>query len=350
MVNRIPNLDYFRGIAASSIMLYHFLSWGYREFFAEDLWGKIGIYGVSVFYILSGLTMSIVYEDKLTKDITTIFDFLLKRVVRIFPLLWLATVLTILINLKKIPGIDTILLNLSGLFGFIRPWDYIGNGVWSIGNELVFYIFFPIIILSFKFSKLVFSSLIVTAIGILIYFSFFAFNLDAPFSVQWHLYVNPFNQIHLFVGGCIIGLVFKKVVVNKLICRLLLVVGLLLFYFFPVSGDCLHLVTSWERIGFSAICFLLTFAIYKDQYNLTGVTKRFMLFLGEASYSIYLLHHVVYFFVNGVNSKLLHLPIVYVIVCSTVAALVIGYLVYTYFEKPCMDKGKILVQRILFKS
>ncbi|MGZ5244541.1 MAG: acyltransferase family protein, partial [Bacteroidia bacterium] len=65
-MKRIHNLDYLRGIAAFGIMAYHYLAWSFGEFSAEDFMGRFGLYGVSIFYCLSGLTLYSVYHEKFT--------------------------------------------------------------------------------------------------------------------------------------------------------------------------------------------------------------------------------------------------------------------------------------------
>lgn len=58
---RLHNLDYLRGIAASVIMIYHLSSWVFGRHDVGSFLGKSGVYGVSIFYILSGLTLFYVY-------------------------------------------------------------------------------------------------------------------------------------------------------------------------------------------------------------------------------------------------------------------------------------------------
>ena len=150
---RIASLDYLRGLMALGIMCYHYLVWSYGVYGSETILGKIGIYGVSVFYVLSGLTLYLVYQDKLT--LKTIKSFSVKRLARIYPLLWFCILLNILLLAKSYPY-EKILLNITGLFGFFAVDQYIPTGAWSIGNELVFYALFPIIVIaSRKFKYLV---------------------------------------------------------------------------------------------------------------------------------------------------------------------------------------------------
>ena len=129
---------------ALGIMVYHYYTWTGFKFGAETLLGKIGIYGVSVFYVLSGLTLFIVYHEKL--GIGNIRNYFIKRIFRIFPLLWLSIFLSV-VFLNNQASFTILLLNLSGLFGFVAPDRYIAVASWSIGNELVFYAFFPLVIL-----------------------------------------------------------------------------------------------------------------------------------------------------------------------------------------------------------
>ncbi|QIW16213.1 hypothetical protein A4G20_07655 [Pasteurellaceae bacterium RH1A] len=62
---RIEGLDYLRGICAFLIMIYHYLLFNSNDVsvFGADLFiTKVAIYGVSIFYILSGFTLYYVYQ------------------------------------------------------------------------------------------------------------------------------------------------------------------------------------------------------------------------------------------------------------------------------------------------
>lgn len=144
-MNRLYNLDYLRGIVAFGIMIYHFFTWSFGTFSSDTFLGRLGIYGVSIFYVLSGLTLYYVYHSRMEPTKDDIIYFFNKRIYRIYPLLWLATISSIILS-RKFPDIQNLALNLTGLFGLFK-WDtYFATGAWSIGNELVFYIFFPLFI------------------------------------------------------------------------------------------------------------------------------------------------------------------------------------------------------------
>ena len=86
-MKRIESLDYLRGLMALSVMIYHYISWGAGPIGSEHLLGKLGIYAVSMFYILSGLSLGLVYYGRITSA-SDIGSFMIKRVFRIFPLFW----------------------------------------------------------------------------------------------------------------------------------------------------------------------------------------------------------------------------------------------------------------------
>ena len=62
---RLPGLDYLHGLAAFGIMTYHYCSWIFGEQPAASFLGRLGIYGVAIFYIVSGQTLN---EDVQRRD------------------------------------------------------------------------------------------------------------------------------------------------------------------------------------------------------------------------------------------------------------------------------------------
>jgi len=87
IMKRYETLDWLRGLMALSIMIYHLVAWKITGSDASSILGIFGIYGVSIFFVLSGLSMAIVYHNYI-KDPTTSLTFFLRRIFRIWPLLW----------------------------------------------------------------------------------------------------------------------------------------------------------------------------------------------------------------------------------------------------------------------
>lgn len=341
-MNRLHNLDYLRGLAASGIMVFHYLSWTLGEFSASNFFGRLGIYGVSIFYILSGLTLYYVYYPKMKPSGTDVRQFFKKRIFRIFPLLWLVTIASILLN-KITPDYFNLVLNLTGLFGFVKWYTYFSTGIWSIGNELVFYVFFPLFILLSKSSKAAMLVLSVILFSIYIYFAFVRLTPALSIDNQWKDYINPLNQVFLFLGGFLIGLIFHHISFKNTFSLFLILSGLLLFIFYPAEGNVIQLVTGINRLVFTLCCFMVCIGFYKLTLQFPTFVHKPLTLLGEASYSVYLLHPLIY----NLTGKLQVFTAAHGFLFSETIRLllsigstfVISYFVYQYFEKYFMRKA-----------
>ena len=338
-MSRLHNLDYLRGLAAFGIMIYHYLLWTLGVFSADTFMGRLGIYGVSIFYILSGLTLYHVYFDKMTFSIGELMSFFRKRIFRIFPLLWLTTIVAIVLS-KKTPDFTDLFLNLSGLFGFVK-WDtYFSTGVWSIGNELVFYVFFPFFVSFTKRIRPLMLLLSLILFGIFLYFTFFVFTTTSPLSDQWSNYINPLNQVFLFLGGFLIGFFLQKVKLTNALAVTLLLASLTLFVFYPATGDVITIVTGMNRLLFTTCCFLICIGFYKATIHVPAGIHTPLSLLGEASYSIYLLHPIVYNLVRFISKNLIPMPDVIRLAIAIISTLLLSYFVYQHFEKFFMKWGR----------
>jgi exopolysaccharide production protein ExoZ len=340
--NRLHNLDYLRGMAATGIMLYHFLLWSAHSFNAGAFMGRIGVYGVSIFYVLSGLTLYYVYYDKLSFDKTGLMDFYIKRVFRIFPLLWLVIFLTI--GLTKIHfDAGTLFLNLTGLFGIFQ-WDkYLGTGVWSIGNEVVFYLFFPLFVYLARERRDYFYVAAALILFVYLYFAFWKLNPFLPMAVQWSTYINPLNQVFLFLSGFCMGLFLHHKNVSRTLLGFIAVSALLLFILYPVKGDVIALVSGVNRLVFTVITLCICFFFYKLKMELPGLLHQFLKISGEISYSIYLLHPILWIFIGGISKYIIPMSTGFRLFITPFFTFGISYVVYNLFEQFFIRKGKLLL-------
>ncbi|MBK6399934.1 MAG: acyltransferase [Bacteroidetes bacterium] len=341
-MNRLYNLDYLRGLSAFGIMIYHYLSLTYGNFSSDTFMGRLGLYGVAIFYVLSGLTLYYVYYEKMKPSLKDVLDFFKKRFFRIFPLLWLVTFISIMLS-GKTPDPTDLFLNLSGLFGFIR-WDKsFSTGVWSIGNEIVFYIFFPFFILLIKKFKPLMIMLSLAILVSYLYFAFVKLSPDLLLSEQWKNYVNPLNQVFLFLGGFLIGYFLHNIKIKNTIVLSILLFGMLLFTFYPTTGNVINIVTGTNRLIFSTCCFLICICFYKLTFKFPAFIHKPLTLLGEASYSVYLLHPIIWIFTGIAASifrkRFFYFPELYNLILSVIFTLIISFFVYQYFEKYFMKLG-----------
>ncbi|EZH72292.1 hypothetical protein ATO12_22840 [Aquimarina atlantica] len=334
---RIEELDYLRGLMAVVIMIYHYFSWSFGAYDSSSILGIMGIYGVSIFYVLSGLTLFVVYKKKLM--INTLISFFIKRFFRIYPLLWLCVFLEVFL-LENDYSLQKMILNITGVFGFIAPDQYISTGAWSIGNELVFYSFFPVIVLfSSKYKRAVEFFFIVSLV-LAIYFAFFQLNSNDTLGNQWKTYINPFNQLFLFVGGIYLAKLIGNNEKNNKLAIVLLVIAITLLLFYPLSGDQINIVTNWNRLFLSGCSFIIVAAFLIMRLQIARKIDLILGKLGHISYSIYLLHPIIYSYMTSFIDNSQN-PIFFIILCF-VLTFVLSLITYEVIESNFMSIGKYL--------
>lgn len=341
--SRLDTLDYLRGLAATSIMVYHYTSWSTGQISATHFLGRMGIFGVAIFYILSGLTLTHIYRNTLELTGKGLFSFYKKRALRIFPLLWAATFFSIVLS-KKLPNSIDVILNLTGLFGFVK-WDtYFATGAWSIGNELVFYSTFPLLLFAFRKSRTLILLISALLTACYVYFSFYLINPAKALDLQWSLYTNPLNQAIFFLSGMALNWIFHDKSIQRPVILTLLISGVLIFLFLPTNTNTSDLVTGVTRIFFSFSSLFICLSFYKSTYILPFNLRNGLSFLGRASYSIYLLHPIVY----AVSKVLLNLlfkhyfavPNFVIALFAGIMSLFVSYCTYEYFETYFIKKGR----------
>ncbi|MCX6182494.1 MAG: acyltransferase [Bacteroidetes bacterium] len=334
---RLHSLDYLRGLCAFGIMLYHFLPGSLEQYGSDNSIARLGVFGVSIFYILSGITLHHVYSNQLNFSKKSVVEYFTKRIFRIFPLLWTVTLLFLFLGSRSFEK-DVIFLNFTGLFS-IYKWDAaIATGAWSIGNELFFYSLFPVLLWTLTKSKPLFFSLLSLSFLLCIYYSFFVMNEQSTLWTQWRSYTNPLNQVFLFVGGIYLGHLLQNKIQKSNWILYALLFSITAFFIYPVSGDLIHLVTGTNRLVFYFLCFAICFCFYKLPVQVPNFLHQPLGKLGEMSYSVYLLHPIVYaalshFYKEESNSFLF-------IFGAVVSTLSLSYLVYYFFEKKFIALGK----------
>ena len=341
--HRLETLDYLRGLAATSIMVYHYASWSGGQVSTSYLLGRMGIFGVVIFYILSGLTLTHVYGNKLEFTNNGLIIFYTKRALRIFPLLWAATFFSVVLS-KHLPAPIDIFLNLTGLFGFIKWYTYFATGAWSIGNELVFYSFFPLLLFAFRKG----GALLLLAASLLtasyLFYSFFLINPDKELSSQWSLYTNPLNQGLFFFSGMALNWLFSDKEIGSRTVFILLTISVLTLALFPTSGQTIDLITGFTRVVFTFSCIFICLSFYKSHYVAPSLLHSALSFLGRTSYSIYLLHPIVYTVLKALFSLLSKrnfvAPSFALAIFASIVTLFISYYSYEYFEAYFTNLGR----------
>jgi exopolysaccharide production protein ExoZ len=310
-------IQYLRAIAAITTVAFHIIvisnnyNYNYPNFFNIGTWGK---HGVDLFFVISGYIIVYV-QDISKKDFKT---FLWNRSIRIIPTYYFLTTIMVLL-LVIFPNIFLEMksqneiffrsyLFLSSIYSH-RPVIYVG---WSIEYELFFYFIFAVSILfKNKIDEKYFTLIVIFLI-------FYLLNL---------------NLIILeFCLGILVYLFSKKVKLNNLNSIFIFLLGLFIFIFNPIVDHNLH---GFFTYGISSA--LILFGVL----NLKQYKFNTLKFLGDASYSIYLIQVFTisfffkvlkYFPVNGFEFLFFLLNILFTVL--------VGSVFYLIFEKKILQFKK----------
>jgi exopolysaccharide production protein ExoZ len=347
-MNRLESLDWLRGLLALSIMVYHLTGWKLHQPDADTLLGRLGIYGVSMFFLLSGLAMAAGYAAFI-HDRRSALRFYVRRVFRIWPLLWVAVAAVTLGGLLlKNQAVDWVLvvINLTTLFGFIDPGAYINTGAWSIGNEMVYYALTPPFLVLYGRSTLQGNLLVAATVGLGLYFGFWALDTERTLASQWQTYINPFNNLFFYATGMALYFNTRHVDMRPTAVAVMLSAACALLAFYPVRGDLITTVTDFARVVFFVASAAIVLAFYKLTVALPGWMTRPLAALGAATYGVYLLHPIAFQFVQLCLLKLTLAVHPYVVMTTTIAlTIVVALVLYQNLELPLIRLGKRLTAR-----
>jgi len=142
------NIQFLRGFAAISVVFFHVLitssHYGYPADYLRVFYGW-GRFGVDLFFVISGFVLTESIRNKNRSAIV----FLYERAVRVIPLYWFVTSISIaavvmlpsqIINTSQEVDFTWLLssyLFISQLLGFVTPQVYVG---WTLEYEALFYI------------------------------------------------------------------------------------------------------------------------------------------------------------------------------------------------------------------
>lgn len=347
--HRLARIDHVRGLAALCILIFHLVqwTWTFSEMHAGMPLERGGIFAVSIFYMLSGVSLYHAYGPSLNAS-GGWRVFFVRRFFRIFPLLWVTALISYFVW-RQLYDPGMLALTLSGMFGFVA-WDqHVGTGLWSIGNELVFYALFPLLlfVLGRRQGRWAIAGL--AALGLVIA-AFFTLDPSIPLADQWKAYSAPWHQLPYFLIGMLLLPLFRiKPVASVTLPRLAMLACLVFIAFWPVHGDKVMLVTGPQRILFTLACAGLVAFALMDRRALPAPFERTLTMLGEASYALYMLHPIVVEFNMAVcgflSVHVIEISMKVRLVSAALASICVAYLVHRWFEQYFIGLGKRLVQR-----
>jgi len=319
---RLIGLDLIRGLCAVSVMVYHYAYYSGLGNFAAA-----GTYAVYIFFVLSGFTLFYVYGEKPLSS-ESLKDFFLARAFRIMPLYTAVVTYQLFSNPITFDRFSQYLVNVSLLFGLSNPGTTsMTPGGWSIGIEAVFYLLFPVVLL-FRSVKALAALTIATFMLHFIYVHAIYSNKDIVST--WSPYTQAITFLCYFVAGVLAARVFHLLPKFGGSIWLSLATLLAIVTLPHLAGwDRVTIIADWP----SALMIALSIGVVVlgARARITGAARKVAVFLGDISYSLYLLHLVVFF---ELKLQLGDADTLTLLAASTAVTLVLSKLLYTYFETP----------------
>ena len=275
----LPNLDGIRATACLLVVVSHM-----------PLPGKsptIGALGVAAFFVLSGFLMSYLY-GRAKWDFEAVSFYVIARFSRIAPIYWLVVTVCIFISYCE-PDRD-FPMKVHGAQQIFRHFFFGGSGYvfWSIPPEIQYYIFFLLVWWAIAHrSKLVYALPLMALLcsALLLTHSFWP-GLTLP------------NKIHLFLAGTIAGLIPRDSWQKSSDQSTLMALQLSAL---AVLASPMWLYESQPALyAATELGFAIAVAVYLLSLPSAWTTfifaSSFMRKIGQASFSIYLMHVLVFYF------------------------------------------------------
>jgi peptidoglycan/LPS O-acetylase OafA/YrhL len=300
MLNK-KNLDIltsYRGIASLWVVLYH-----YGSYFEFGFLEKIITYGymsVDFFFILSGFILSWVYMDTVSyQQRNSIFDFYIRRLVRIYPLILLTLIVYLSIPIlyllydRVLPDnkydiyyfiASILLINNWGVFNFLA-WNI---PAWSISTEFFSYLLFPLLLILIKQIKRL-NIIVPSTLFFLLIFWLINFYSNSNSIGDNIPKIGLFRCVNEFILGMLCYLITKtyRIYNGKHTVTILLFSSFIFFLPILLQTHSLTIITT--PIGSIGI-------IYGTLSTSDGVrnvlTCKPIYLLGLISYSIYIFHYL----------------------------------------------------------
>lgn len=349
--SRLHGLDILRGLMALAVAVYHLSIWselsraGTR---INELIVTFGSYGVEGFFVVSGFCFFHLYGDS-RWGLRELRRFHIKRFFRIAPLYYLAVAASLALRppfgTNPVgPGFSSRMLleNLSLTFGLFHPNHALVLGGWSIGIEYVFYLAFPLLAWATRRKAFIYLGAVLL-MALAVPWSFGKVQA-APYlgDMKLHTYVQIPNHAFLFLLGGIGADLRRRIPWRLNLSWFLGAAALLLLLALPwgqVFYDHWDIMVGLARIKYVGICFLavLVFSLYEVPDH---PLRRPFVFLGNASYSVYLLHPFAWLIVL----KLIPVSLspIWSFFLTMGATLGLAGLIFRWVEKPAMGWGRRL--------
>jgi peptidoglycan/LPS O-acetylase OafA/YrhL len=316
------NIQLIRGLAVTLVVISHFAQVSI-----------LGDYGVDLFFVISGYLISSMLAGEYSRSgRIDVAAFLIKRVKRLVPAAYL--VIAVIIGLSYfglIPGIfnDYLKLGLGyclyvgNVFGLLpNSSSTTASGLghfWTLATEMQLYFFWCIIfipiLLKFRFRLQIY----ILGTSLLIFFPAIAYITQ---QVPQTIVQRTVEVFAMFVLGNLFYVLHQRFdfIVISLITLFILAISMLILFAVLTNIENNKVFSIYADLFLVGLAYQILFT-----FNLAFWTK-FLVSIGDFSYSLYLIHWPVFLVVGGNSANLFSL------MCGIVASFGLSILSFKYIE------------------
>lgn len=289
-----------------------------------------GWLGVVMFFLISGFVITHVAQRE------TALEFAVKRVVRIFPMLMLATLMAVSLDpaLRRGLTAEALLSNVLLVNYWMLPQVVLVGVAWTLAIEVVFYALM-LCLFAWRRRPIALAALLLAAVAAVI-------ALARSFGPGFFLFASTVSYLPYLVAGQLIYFaLYARTLSPGLFAALLLGV-----YAVLVAGlRTIHV--DFLPIGNSYLSsFVLALAVFLAGLGLNGRIRpsRVVKYLADTSYSLYLFHGIVGFFVLAHLSNAIGYPLA--LAAALVGVMAVVAVLHRSVERPVLEWGRRMARRL----
>jgi peptidoglycan/LPS O-acetylase OafA/YrhL len=350
---KLAFIDSLRGIAATYVALYHFSLITNPNAVAPQWLAPftgLGGSGVTLFFVISAFTLCLSMDSRKTDETKPIRNYLIRRFFRIAPLFYFWIAIFLVRDFIVFGASHSLGQILRSVFFIINFFPGQEQGFvwasWTLGVEMLFYLIFPAI-----FIRLTSVGSAVAAFLLLRQFWHIISTklITDPAVAETYYSFSFLTHLPTFLLGIVLYRIYSRVYLsnsNHYGVGSALIAGSLtwllgLAYGFVNTGQ-LDPLTA-QALIFAGLALGLSMTPWKFLVNaISG-------FLGKISYSIYLSHTTIFYFMSGIFRKIYetspYVTVAYILSLSLGmgAVLLFSWCTYKFIEIPGQNLGRKLI-------
>ncbi|MGW6443571.1 acyltransferase family protein [Lentzea sp. NPDC055074] len=339
-MKRFPALDGMRALAAVMVVFFHF---------AGPNWSRInGWIGVHLFFVLSGyLITTLALREEARDGRISLRDFYVRRAFRILPVYYVCLAIVVAFMWLRgeyvASGLPAQLPHyLTFTNEYAEPGKIFGQS-WTLGVEQKFYLVWPV--LMFAFGAFTLKRRLPMTIGLLVLGAYLHFTGPAALSA---------GAYYMIVAGCLLAFLLHnprtfallRPLTHPLVAIPALVAAVLVQTNIGEIDDAVGGTGGLVPVSLYGVTIgLLVLSTLSGGPVRWVLSVRPMAFVGERSYSLYLIQEIACF------------AVIYTLppfstarfgtaVLVTLVGLVMADLLYRWVELPMIDQGRKLIKKL----